>query len=1173
MTKIYTHALNIWHLAIAEMRRCRRMLRTWLLIVLAVSFCINQWVTLTQSYIYDSLKSPVAGVLGPRYMFVRLAQPLVALFAFGIIFLAFDVRSRDVRDRIFEVVDSRPVANFELLAGRLLGTTIPLLVPAVLVIVTILLYGRLAPMFGWEMGAVIEPVSVLSFLTWDIVPNLLLWGSLTMLLTVILRSRLVVAFTVLGIAAFYMLLYTAMPLYLNTGLSTFSGSVFLASDIAPEFLSWDVLVNRTGVITLASSFLLLAACLYPRLINLDARPRWIGAALSMFVIGVLTLGGLGYSKILDLQRVAHWARVHKEHQSHQQTDVESIRGSVEILPGRAIKLDLTLMMALSPNENADDWLFSLNPGYRIDHIAVGDKVIEDNDYSFKDGILRILSKNSDSGSTLHLVAQGIPDPLFAYLDSALDWKTMESTQAKRIALLGQRPYVFHPQFIALLSGVSWFPTAGAAYGKHILETHKRDFFKLDLEVSVPDEWIVAGPGTRQRVDAPGTRFRFNPRQPISEFALIGSRFVRRSFETHGIEFELLLSPKHTKNLSALAVAAPALQEWVTEQVDSLQEGGMSYPFRTLSFVEVPTHLRVYGGGWRMGSAYSPPGIHMIRESGFPIAQFEHALAEAKADTTKAQAEENIEDDVDLIGRYLFDYVKYYFQNDLHGGSPMISLGEQLVGYQATPYGKGATALHAFLTELAGNLALEGVGMFSINLILDGDVSLQTRSRPNQWFARNFIAVVHGGQINRSRVWEPALHTALADLNFESQPKIASDVLLLKSHALSWTVRELVPQSKISAFLGKLISDHRGRTYLPEDFFRIARDMEIDFDTLVGDWLHSTQLPRFLLQEPDPVVELVPSEKDGVFEYQTSFVLRNNEPVPGAVGIEYELLGQRVGSREGFWADTIHFPGNTTLRVALRTPRSIQRLTVHPHLALNRDEYSRWLGEPTSSVPRGLVLPYIEEYDWVPPDDTSIIIDDLSEGFSIVNGREHHPPSQRPSLFEYFFGPDFFNPNLNHGLPSLRDASDFAVHRAEFSLWFRESERTSYGKYYRTYTSNPMGTNEAQPQFVATLPSVGRWQLEFHVPSTRGRQYPIPRKGMFGGYERSSFPGWRALGKHKFEIKVGDKIEMTELDLSDVRSGWLQLGIFETSSHEVRVTLVEVTDGVAIADAVRWTPVE
>ena len=126
-----------------------------------------------------------------------------------------------------------------------------------------------------------------------------------------------------------------------------------------------------------------------------------------------------------------------------------------------------------------------------------------------------------------------------------------------------------------------------------------------------------------------------------QFALIGSKFVHRSFETNGIEFELLLSPKHRKNLSALAPAVPALQEWVARQIDSLERAGLRYPLGTLSFVEVPTHLRVYGGGWNMGSAYSPPGIHMIRESGFPLAQFQ---------TVKTDAEKEFGDDIESVGK-------------------------------------------------------------------------------------------------------------------------------------------------------------------------------------------------------------------------------------------------------------------------------------------------------------------------------------------------------------------------------------------------------------------------------------------------------------------------------------------------------------------------------------------
>ena len=1156
MTKNSMHALNIWHLAVTEMRSCTRMARTWLLVVLGSGVFLHlaaNWSSQAGLYEYTSLNSPAVGVFGPRYMIVYLAQLIVMWLALGMLFFAFDIRSRDVRDRVFEVLDSRPVTNLELLAGRLLGSTILLIIPVVLIMASILVMSFLDQIVGGDLGRVVDPISILSFLTWDIVPHVILWGTLTLLLSMVLRFRVAVAIAALGIMLFYFLFHFAMPLYLKTGLSTYTSIGFLTSDIAPQFVTWDIFLNRIGVLILASSFLLLATGLYPRMVNRPVRPQWIGAGLSVFLVGVLALGGLGYSKILDLQEVERWASVHKEHQSHQQTDIQSIEGTVEIRPGRLIKLDLTLVMAPQTDGNLDAWLFSLNPGYRIDSIAVNDEVVADDDYEFKDGILRIPTANSlDSASTVHLVAQGVPDPLFAYLDSELDWKTMEPTKAKRLLLLGHRPYVFQSQYFALLSGVSWFPSSGSAYGKHVFETHKRDFFDLDLEVRVPQKWIVAGPGTRQDLDSPNTGFRFKPRQPVPEFALIGSKFVRRSFETNGIEFELLLSPKHRKNLSALAPAVPALQEWVARQIDSLERAGLRYPLGTLSFVEVPTHLRVYGGGWNMGSAYSPPGIHMIRESGFPLVQF-HSV--------KTDAEKEFGDDNESVGSYLFEHLKHYFQYDLHGGSPMVSLGEQFLGYQTTPHGKGATALHAFVNELAGSLALEGDSVFSVYFIFEDHPVWESTVIPNVKFERDYLSVFRDRRFNRARIWKPGLYTALTDLNFETEPRNSLETLLLKSYAISRTVRELVPRENVGAFLGRLISDHRGGSYTEQDFFEIASETGIDFESLVGDWLNSTELPGFLVRKP--FFLRVPNE-EGKLEYYTVVVVRNDEPIPGAVSIDYLLEDEyKVTS-----ADTVHFPGNTTYRVTLRTETPVEGLRLHPHLSLNSGEIRRRVTQQRFTYfQSGESVPYIEKYDWVPAEDDAIVVDDLSDGFSLVNSPDYSGEHDNPPLLAYLLGPNEFTPYLYYGLPGTGNVQLFTK-RGEYSVWYRQYDRSSHGKYDYTYVSNAMGAKESQPRFSAKLPSEGRWLLEFHLPEVGDElRYDLKER------QPEYFGLIRWPGIHNFEINVGDTIESVEQDLLNAYPGWHRIGIFDTSSRDAHVTIVEVTDGVAIADAIRWTQVE
>ena len=61
--------MNIWHLAVTEMRSCTRMARTWLLVVLGSGIFLNMtggWNSQAGLYSYTSLNSPAVGVFAPR---------------------------------------------------------------------------------------------------------------------------------------------------------------------------------------------------------------------------------------------------------------------------------------------------------------------------------------------------------------------------------------------------------------------------------------------------------------------------------------------------------------------------------------------------------------------------------------------------------------------------------------------------------------------------------------------------------------------------------------------------------------------------------------------------------------------------------------------------------------------------------------------------------------------------------------------------------------------------------------------------------------------------------------------------------------------------------------------------------------------------------------------------
>ena len=55
------------------------------------------------------------------------------------------------------------------------------------------------------------------------------------------------------------------------------------------------------------------------------------------------------------------------------------------------------------------------------------------------------------------------------------------------------------------------------------------------------------------------------------------------------------------------------------------------------------------------------------------------------------------------------------------------------------------------------------------------------------------------------------------------------------------------------------------------------------------------------------------------------------------------------------------------------------------------------------------------------------------------------------------------------------------------------------------------------------------------------------------------------------IDLGSEQLSAELDLENPTPGWYSLGTFESSSGQVNVAVDQVENGVAMADAIRWSP--
>ena len=447
--------LRLFAVALAEMRSARRLVRTWLFFFLASATGLVTYVYYGVIHALGSGYMVTTGmIVSPKMLSVFLGGTMLLILQLCLVFLAFDVRARDLRDRIHEVLDSRPVSNLELIIGRTLGLTVLAWTPILAIAVVMLALGAMAVELGWWISDV-EPVSFAATALVDVPVSLLQWCALIVLLSVTLRNRLVVAIAGLGLAGLFSWAATATPLYL-TPIFGF-GPNLLPSDLVPVFLDGTAVAQRLASLAVSAGLLVVAAVMYPRM---DGASRSLRLATGAALVGAGAAGlaGIGMSAAGDLADREHWANVHRPFADQPRADVEHLTASVIVEPGDYLRLDVEVTLRpASGTANDLDLVFSFNPGMDIETLSLDGKEV---DFSHESGLLIVRPHSPLEGPlTLSLAATGIPDTRFAYLDSAVDAGRVSGNQAS-IAQLGTQASLFDDDYVALMPVSAGFPYPG-----------------------------------------------------------------------------------------------------------------------------------------------------------------------------------------------------------------------------------------------------------------------------------------------------------------------------------------------------------------------------------------------------------------------------------------------------------------------------------------------------------------------------------------------------------------------------------------------------------------------------------------------------------------------------------------------------------------------------------------
>ena len=1099
--------------------------------------------------------------MNPRYTIATMMNVFVAIFSFGTIFLTFDIQARDVQNRIRDVVDSLPASNIEIIVGRLFGILLLLLTPCALFLAAIVSYEFASLLLGFQYRVGIQPVSVVAHMAWNIIPNLVFFGALVACLSTLVRMRLLVAIIALGVLIGSLWVTNQIPILYQESLSQYIGSALFPSDLASVFVTPTIVGSRLAILLVSVALLLFAASLLPR--TEPRRTVNIAMGVTASVVGTVVIFGLVSAVQGKEKRKEEWVNAHRQQTPAAFPDIQHISGDIVLQPGRKITLDVTLSLYTPTSNTTDSVVFSLNPGYKIQNLSVDGEEISD--FKFEAGLLKVSAKLLPEDShELRVRAQGKLNDHFAYLDQARDFQKLTHSSVPR---LGLRNSIFHSDFVALMPGNVWYPTAGTVTGRHNPEQQQRDLFTSDLKISVPKNWQVVTVGKRSRLDENNklNSFQFTSGAPVPELALLAANFDQRAMTIEGIEFEILFSKKHRQNLDVLLPITDQIHQFVAERIKNARALSLDYPYGTFYVVEVPSNLRIYGGGWRMDTVLQPPGMMLVRETTFPTAQFQTVVA-----STYEQEADSLEEQNERI----FSKLLEYFGNDQQGGSPFTGFSRNFVSYQVSATKRGATVLQYVLDQLANQLItqLESCSIISLTEYGTGPTSLMINQTPD-YHASNLASKRRMDIATLPSTWDVMVEIALFDLDFNAHPVLSNRVLLSKGHALAKTMITHYGTEKIGTFLVQLLSKYREKSFTLDELVEVALSVEIDLHDWVLPWLEDIVLPGYLTDTP--TFSKLEAPEFGESEFQTTFTLHNAESMPGIIRVvwstgDFPLYQWGLGSF--MYSDPIFVAGHQSKRIAIQSAKPLTGIWIDPFIAQNRATVQVVLPEYIESeVQETQALPFLTDVER-PRTETepSVVVDDLDPGFSIINvGHDTKGFSFTQQVMRFSTGEDEYDQGILVG------------HLPEAGIWNRLYHSSSYGYYRRTHARVARGTGSSAARFQASLPRAGDWILEFFVTDAAfvnmsyGFSTSIVLFKVEDRYINQRANPNEPEEHYRLEIKDGQNEWKKEFDIANAKAGWNDVGQFELSSTEVEVFLSDWAghkDIMVHADAIRWTAI-
>lgn len=1140
-------------IALLEARSSIRLVRFWTLAITLISLSIGGYLLSCSMASYVAPHSPTMGITAPLYVLGDIDPTYFLIVQFGALFLLFDYRHRMERHRIAEVLDARPVSNLEYVLGRTFGIAFLLWITVCGIVAVMQLCGFVSVVSGFDYLKTFQIHSVLSLVLVDVTVLLLAWCSLTIFLSTVVRSRLWVICIAVSLMLAWLIITGNAPFSFLHILSPLSNATVLVSDIDPELATWHTIGIRSATV-FGSLALIVASGLFSSRIDDVPHLRKVAlASLALVLCGVFAV----YSTVANMQyfdQVTKWRDIHAEYAWHGKFDVQSITGHVRINPKEDLEIAIsTRLLVIDPA--TEKLVFTFNPAMTIRNLTLNGLSTP---FIFRNGLLEVsLSEATDgrSSHTLWVKAHGRPDPRFGYFASRINFITNGRLPSRAVKLFGKDAAIYNTSYVALMPESYWYPVPGPVHGGYGAEQWATDFFDVDLLVSLtPKNWMLVGTGTTVQTLEDGVIHRVKPANSLHEIGLFASEFEQWSVRVDGTSFELYLHQRHSRNMSKFEGIRDDLLLHIQDRLQRLTDLGLTLPHKELSLVEVPSRLRTIGGGWRMDSASSLPGIVLIKEYGFPTTQFNFPLNRLKSYMNEQQFQ---------IARV--NVLSRHFQSGLGTDNPWTNLPELIWSHATSARGEHSAVLDQVILALISNLGEVPAALFNVYATIEiADFTHVNEHLAGMGFSigtydssygrpiyqlRN-MEVIHG---RRNSVWNLAQRTGLTEIPSSEGHQNDLELLLFKSSLIAQGLLAVNEEDDVFHWLSDLREKHFGASYTYQELIAAAKVQGVVVEPFLTDWLETTRLPGFVASFEN--TRRIADDEFGSNLYQATIEIRNTQPIAGVVQLRYPQSTTWQSFSEFAVTRGVIVPGNSAKRLNPIVSYPLESAIVLPHLSLNREYFVT--SRPTETITSetdGMQLPFEEQSTWAPLQQ-GIVVDDLDPGFIVDQSDLDWDFRDLRRIGPFGWNqPVSLKVELDAGEP-LYESRGQVIGRP--GIWQRFDDLSAFGVYRKTLMSAEVRTQIQPARFVVSLPESSEWTLEYYNP-----------------FRSSNSSSGEADLRFLFEISDDYKSWDAGVTVNDMEHGWNFVGSFQLREGNVRVELLGTSaPGWIYADAIRWSKSE